>query len=385
MSDVCGTVWRMSEQAILAVVVAAFAGLTVGLVLGMRLARSRSTSQSDPAPGSAGDYVGQSLGALAARVDALSTAQAADQARVSEQLRGIADASESLRTNTSRLAQSLSHTGFRGRWGEMQLRRIVEVAGLTRGVDFNEQISIADGDATLRPDMVITLSDRRRIVIDAKVPMDALLRTAQTSEPQQRSGFNTPENLFEAEATDREFVDEPTALAHSKAVGAHIDKLASKQYWRQFEDSPEFVVMFVPAESLLSLALQTDPALLERAFRRNVVLATPTTLLALLRTVALSWRDHDVAENAVAIHQAGRELLDRLVTMTNHLAKLGTNLDAATENYNKFIGSYDSRVLVSARRMADLGIATTLPDSPVILERSTRPAPGVAASTSATD
>lgn len=359
----------MSDQAALAAVIAALAGALVGLVIGFRLSRSRSAEETDPSVAAAEEYVGHSLSALAQRVDALTATQASGQAQLSEQLRGIADASDVLREHTGRLAQSLSHTGFRGRWGEMQLRRIVEVAGLTRGVDFTEQLSITDLEATLRPDMVITLSDRRRIVIDAKVPMDALIRADHLRAQNGSDGGGA--------------IDESVAVAHSKAVGAHIDKLASKQYWRQFDESPEFVVMFLPAESLLSLALQTDPALLERAFRRNVVLATPTTLLALLRTVALSWRDRDVAENAAAIHQAAQELLDRLVVMTSHLSKLGSNLDAATESYNKFIGSYDARVLVSARRMADLGIATTLPDPPVILERSARPTPGVAASTSA--
>ncbi|NQU38142.1 MAG: DNA recombination protein RmuC [Actinobacteria bacterium] len=361
----------MSDQAALAAVIAGLVGGLIGLVLGYRMSPSRSSSDADPAVTAAEEYVGHSLSTLAQRVDALTATQASGQAQLSEQLRGIADASDVLREHTGRLAQSLSHTGFRGRWGEMQLRRIVEVAGLTRGVDFTEQLSITDIETTLRPDMVITLSDRRRIVIDAKVPMDALIRADQQRTQDAHS--------------EGEVINESVATAHSKAVGAHIDKLASKQYWRQFDESPEFVVMFLPAESLLSLALQTDPALLERAFRRNVVLATPTTLLALLRTIALSWRDQDVAENAAAIHQAAQELLDRLVKMTSHLAKLGSNLDAATDSYNKFIGSYDSRVMVSARRMADLGIATTLPDSPTILERSTRPTPGVAASTSAAD
>lgn len=369
----------MSDQAVLAAVIAvlvgAVAGLVGGLIIGSRAGPSAREFDSNETR--AGENVGHSLTALTQRVDVLTATHASGQAQLSEQLRGIADASDVLRDHTGRLAQALNNTGFRGRWGEMQLRRIVEVAGLTRGVDFSEQISVTGIDSTIRPDMVITLSDRRRIVIDAKVPMDALIRADR-----QGLGDIQPTGIPGKEHDEsRAVIDDDAAVAHSKAVGAHIDRLASKGYWRQFDDSPEFVVMFLPAESLLSLALQTDPALLERAFRRNVVLATPTTLLALLRTVALSWRDHDVADNAAAIHEAAQELLDRLVVMTNHLSKLGSHLDAATDSYNKFIGSYESRVLVSARRMADLGIGTDLPDSPVTLERSTRQAPGVAAST----
>ncbi len=359
----------MSEQAVLAAVIAGLAGCVLGLIVGVLLVGAGRLTRNSATSGEQvnGDLVTASLSDLSSRVDTLTTSHAAGAAQLGEQLRQVADAGEVLRHQTGRLAQALNHTGFRGRWGEMQLRRIVEVAGLTRGVDFSEQVSIVDDGSTLRPDMVITLCDERQIIIDAKVPLDALLAADSPLSDQV------------------EHIAPDVALAHSKAVGAHIDQLSSKQYWRQFGQTPEFVVMFLPAESLLSLALATDPALLERAFSRNIVLATPTTLLALLRTVALSWRDQDIAENAQAIHRGAQELLDRLLVMSGHLDKLGSALDGATRSYNRFVGSYESRVLVSARRMNDLGLASRTPDAPAVIDLSPRTPSGVAPSTPPSD
>ena len=353
----------MSIEVFAIVVVAALAGALIA-ALAMRSVGSKRAVDAEPSGRSVeSELVAASLTELARRVDTVAKAQADSQMQLSEQLRAVAAGNAALLRDTSRLAEALNHTGQRGRWGEVQLRRIVEVAGLTRGVHFTEQLRVVGEDSTIKPDMVVTLSDDRSIVIDAKVPLDALLS--------QPSG--APESFASSGPSAAE-----VAARHASAVGAHIDQLASKGYWRQFTNAPEFVVLFLPAESLLGQALSSDPGLLERAFSRNVVLATPTTLLALLRTIALGWRDRDVAENAAAIHESGRELHDRLRAMTGHLVKLGSSLGAAADNYNRLVGSYEARVLVSARRMADLGVSQEPIESPQQVDRLIRQSSGVA-------
>jgi len=351
-----------------ALVLAALFGAIVGGIALATAWRRRLPSASPHEPAVTPDTVAASLTELARRVDSVAYEQAVGRTQLSEQLRTVATGNAALLRDTNRLAEALRHTGHRGRWGEMQLRRIVEVAGLTRGVHFTEQLRVVGDDVTLIPDMVITMSDDRSIVIDAKVPLDALLDVSDQYEAQD--GNASPN----AEAT--------ASQRHASAVSAHIDQLAAKAYWRQFTHAPEFVVLFLPAESLLGEALTANPALLERAFSRNVVLATPSTLLALLRTVALGWRDRDVAENAAAIHTLGRELHDRLRVMNGHLVKLGTTLGSATESYNKLIGSYESRVLVSSRKMTELGISKDPIVSPPQLDRLIREPTGVALTTS---
>ena len=366
MSDRTGTVTDMSGELIVVVVLS----VTLGAVLTAVIMRA-VVRRSAPPWGVSGlpdesERVVASLAELTRRVDAVAEGQTSAQSQLSEQLRAVADGNAALQRDTSRLAEALNHTGQRGRWGEAQLRRIVEMAGLTRGVHFTEQLRVVGEDATIRPDMVITMSDDRHIVIDAKVPLDALLHANDAADSRGRPSFG----------------DEDTAARHAAAVGAHIDQLASKSYWRQFANAPEFVVLFLPAESLLGQALSSDPALLERAFSRNVVLATPTTLLALLRTISLGWRDRDLAENAAVIHELGRELHDRLRVMTGHIAKLGSALGTAAESYNKLVGSYESRVMVSSRKMAELGVSLNTIDSPPQVDRLIRQTSGVALTTS---
>ena len=353
----------MSTEAITVAVLASICGAVIAAVSVLLITRNREPDGEPMGERAESELVAASLTELARRVDAVAQGQANAQMQLSEQLRAVTDGTRAVQRDTGRLAEALNHTGQRGRWGEVQLRRIVEVAGLTRGVHFTEQLRIVGDDATIKPDMVITLSDDRKIVIDAKVPLDALL-----AQPVQghRSADSTGPSAAEA------------AAQHAAAVGAHIDQLASKGYWRQFANAPEFVVLFLPAESLLGQALSSDPGLLERAFSRNVVLATPTTLLALLRTVSLGWRDRDVAENAAAIHEIGRELHDRLRAMNSHLVRLGSSLGAATDNYNKLVGSYEARVLVSSRRMADLGVSPEPIESPQQVDRLIRQTSGVA-------
>lgn len=254
-------------------------------------------------------------------------------AELREQIRTTALGAENVRYETGRLVNALRRSEVRGRWGEVQLRRLVESAGMLAHVDFDEQSTTRDesGDA-LRPDLVVHLADEREIVIDSKVPLSSFIDAAQSND------------------------DESTALylgRHANDVQTHVDRLASKEYWQRY-NSPEFVVLFLPAEAFLSHALEQKPDLLEYAFARNIVIATPTTLLALLRTVAYTWRQDAAVRNVREVQSLARDLHTRLVTFGTHMAKIGSALDSAVGHYNSSVGSYESRVLVSARRLANL-------------------------------
>jgi len=253
-----------------------------------------------------------------------------------EQVRAMHDVSGELRTETQRLVAALRAPQVRGRWGEHQLRRIVEAAGLLEHCDFDEQVTGATDDAVVRPDLVVRLHGGRQVVVDAKVPFDAYLGAMEARDDASRG----------------------THLAqHARQLRAHVDALSAKGYWTAFEPAPEFVVLFVPADTFLDAALQRDPTLLEHAFARNVVLATPATLIALLRTVAYAWRQEALTRNAMAVHTLGRELYARLSTMGDHLARVGTSLGGAVASYNKAVGSLEARVMVSARKLAELGVS----------------------------
>jgi len=254
-------------------------------------------------------------------------------AELREQIRATALGAENVRHETGRLVNALRRSEVRGRWGEVQLRRLVESAGMLAHVDFDEQSTTRDesGDA-LRPDLVVHLADEREIVIDSKVPLSSFMDAAQSND------------------------DESTALylgRHANDVQTHVDRLASKEYWQRY-NSPEFVVLFLPAEAFLSHALEQKPDLLEYAFARNIVIATPTTLLALLRTVAYTWRQDAAVRNVRDVQSLAHDLHTRLVTFGTHMAKIGSALDSAVGHYNSSVGSYESRVLVSARRLANL-------------------------------
>lgn len=249
-----------------------------------------------------------------------------------------------LRRETSALATALRRPAVRGRWGELHLRRAVELAGMVAHCDFTEQLSVTDEDAgRQRPDLVVHLAGGRSVVVDAKVPLDAFL-----------------------DATGAE--DEEEQLAHLRRhahqLRRHVDQLGAKAYWRALEDSPEFVVLFVPGESFLAAALEADESLLEYAADRKVVLATPTTLIALLRTVAHAWTQESLADTAREIHALGSTLHARLATLTGHLDRLGRALGSAVGSYNDAIGSYERRVLVTARRFTDLDAGADDLDAP---------------------
>ncbi|MCL2466781.1 MAG: DNA recombination protein RmuC [Micrococcales bacterium] len=262
-------------------------------------------------------------------------ARAEGQALLGAQVRTMREEASGLRYETAQLVTALRGSQVRGRWGEVQLRRVVEAAGMLDRVDFAEQRTTRTDDGSLRPDMVVRLAGGKHVVVDAKAPFLGFLAAAQADDPDERAaGY----------------------AAHARQVRAHVDALAAKQYWEQFSPAPEFVVMFVPVESFWSVALEADPGLVEHAFDSRVVVTTPVTLLALLRTVAYAWRQDALADNAQAVLDLGRQLHGRLATMGTHLGRLGRALESATTTYNQTVASWDTRVLVSARRLRDLGV-----------------------------
>jgi DNA recombination protein RmuC len=268
-----------------------------------------------------------------------------------EQVGAMHRSSEQLHEETKQLVNALRAPQVRGRWGELQLERIVQLAGMVEHCDFNQQVARAGEDGGVRPDMVVHLAGDKQIVVDAKVPFAAYLEAVESSDPDVH--------------TDR-------LAAHARQLRAHVDSLSSKSYWMAFEPSPEFVVLFVPGDPFLEAALRADPSLMEHAFAHNVIIATPTTLIALLRTVAYTWRQEALAANAAQVHALGRELHSRLATMGTYVAKLGRSLDTAVDSYNRTVSSLESRVLVTARKLTDLKVSDGELPAPAQVERSPR-------------
>lgn len=270
-----------------------------------------------------------------------------------EQISTMRQTSEHLRSETTQLVTALRAPQVRGRWGEMQLERAVEAAGMVEHVDFVTQASVTSDDGVLRPDLVVKLAGGKNVVVDSKVAFSGYLEAVEARD----------------EATRAERMK-----AHARHLRDHIDSLGAKAYFEHFAPSPEFVVCFVPADAFLDAALSVDPTLLERAFERNVVVATPSTLVALLRTVAYTWRQEALAANAAEVHKLGRELYQRLSTMGGHIDKLGRSLTSAVGAYNNTVSSLESRVFVTARRMVDLAVvdASDKLTAPVQLTETTR-------------
>lgn len=277
----------------------------------------------------------EQLDKVTSQVNQLEKARADAYGELRNQLEAVGKSSDQLRIETKQLVTALRAPQVRGRWGELQLRRVVEVAGMLEHVDFTEQTTVDTPDGKLRPDLVVNLAGGKNVVVDAKVSF---------------SGF------LEAQEARDDATKAARLAAHARHVKDHIHGLAAKQYWEQFSPTPEFVVMFVPSEVFLSAAVEQDPVLYEYAFERNVVLATPATLVALLRTVGYTWRQDALAKNAQEVLTLGRELHSRLCTMGSHLGKLGRQLDNAVGAYNNTVSSLESRVLVTARKMADLKV-----------------------------
>ncbi len=258
---------------------------------------------------------------------------------VTAQLGSLAQLQEQLRQATEGLSRSLRSPNVRGKWGEIQLKRIVELAGMLEQCDFIEKEStINDGGARQTPDLVVKLPGNTSIVVDSKVPIDAYLEAVNARDDAARVS---------------------SLAAHARQVREHIRSLGSKEYWKQFQPAPEFVVMFLPLEPLLAAAFEHDGALLEQAASLRVIPATPMTLLALLKAVAYGWKQQQLARNAEEIQQIGRELYERLATMVGHLESIGINIKQAADSYDRFIGSLEQKVLPGARRFKDLGVSST--------------------------
>jgi DNA recombination protein RmuC len=274
-------------------------------------------------------------------------ARAEGQATLREQVVQMVAASDKLDRKTTDFINTLRRSDVRGNWGEVQLRRVVELSGMVNYVDFTEQDNVQDEGRNLRPDMVVHLAGGRSVVVDSKVALVALI---------------------EAFETDDEAVRAERLLAHARHVKKHVDDLSSKKYWEQFSPTPEFVVMFVPSEAFYQAALEQDPALQEYAFSKNIVIATPTTLVAMLRTVAHAWKEAALADNARDVLNAGQDLHKRLLTMGEHFAKLGRALDSAGKAYDGVVGSYERSVLPGSRRLAELKVIDAPLEAPETLD-----------------
>jgi DNA recombination protein RmuC len=255
-------------------------------------------------------------------------------ASLDERLKGLGEAEARLQQETTKLVNALRRPEVRGRWGEMQLRNAAELAGMSEYCDFTEQVSVEGG--AQRPDMVVNLPGGKRIVVDAKVPLDAYLRAVETADPDQHQQF---------------------MLEHAAQCRRHLEGLTKKAYWQQFDDAPDCVVMFVPGESLFAAAVEADSGLLDYGLRSKVIMATPATLIAMLYAVSYGWRQQTFTENAEAVRDLAAEMYDRLCTFADHFQGVGKALNSSVGAYNRAVGSLETRVAVSARKLKDMRVS----------------------------
>jgi DNA recombination protein RmuC len=368
------------------IVFALLAGIAIGVLIGYLLLRGRVVAADARARGAEEKYalleqttrqqsalvegqlgerldVGQLVGPIRdtlARVERqlrdTDQARTRSHAELAQQVEFTRRGAEELREQAQALVTALRRPEARGRWGELQLRRVVELAGMTARCDFDEQVTVP-GDASAsgagqRPDMVVNLAGGKHIVIDSKVPLAAYL---------------------EAVGSSSEDVREARLEAHARHLRTHVDQLGGKAYWAGLPSTPEFVVLFIPGEAFLGPALERDPSLLEYAIARRVHIATPTTLVSMLRTAHFAWQQEALSDNAKAVFDLGRELYDRLASLGRHVDKLGRSLTSSVVAYNQAVGSLESRVLVTARRLSELGVVAGDLPTPPAAQETTRP------------
>ena len=331
----------------------------------LHLAKSTLASQTEEAKGDIEKRktaietlvkpVADSLGKFELRIGEIEKIREGAYSKLKEQVRALGQGQLGLQKETASLVKALRQPTGRGQWGEMQLRRVVELAGMQEHCDFTLQTTTTtDEGKRLRPDMVVKLPGGKTIVVDSKAPMDAYLNALEATDDDERERFLTQ---------------------HALQVSKHIKDLSSKEYTKQFDDTPEFTVLFLPSESFFSAALHSDPGLIEKGVDNGVILATPTTLIALLKAVAYGWRQEALALNAKEISALGRTMHERLGKLADHFAKLGNSLNSAVDHYNRAIGSYETRVMSTARKFEELKAApqnAALPNLESI-DKTTRP------------